>query len=278
MWEKQKALFASIASNPTVLWVTVFVIAGIVAASVSGFLRVRRIQPNRFKWKQVRTEVIIIAIGALTSGFFLGGLTKFLNGHGWITYNNAPAAWWVILLEFAVYFVLFDTWFYWFHRLMHKEPIYRLVHKWHHYSTAPTLLTTISVSPLESLINGGFLPLFTAAVTLHKESMMFIGPTAALMGFYLHSGYEFLPRWWNKSWATKWFITATFHDQHHKYFSYNYGGYTTLWDRLCGTMRKKYEDDFANPKARRLYDEEKRAKLAGVTGSSEIPAAMDAPA
>ena len=44
-----------------------------------------------------------------------------------------------------------------FHRLMHKEPVYTLVHKWHHYSTAPSVLTTVSVNPVESLVNGGFL-------------------------------------------------------------------------------------------------------------------------
>jgi Delta7-sterol 5-desaturase len=66
----------------------------------------------------------------------------------------------------------------------------------------------------------------------------------------VHSGYEFLPRWWNKSWATKWFITTTFHDQHHKFFNFNYGGYTTLWDWVCGTVRPKYEADFAQLKAR----------------------------
>ena len=61
---------------------------------------------------------------------------------------------------------------------------------------------------------------------------------------------NFSRRWWNRSWATKWFITATFHDQHHKYFNFNYGGYTTIWDRICGTMRPKFEQDFAQLKAR----------------------------
>src|SRR3546814_8430177 len=53
----------------------------------------------------------------------------------------------------------------------------------------------------------------------------------------------FMPRWWNRSWATKWFITATFHDQHHRFFTGNYGGYTTIWDRLCGTMRTRRSEE-----------------------------------
>jgi lathosterol oxidase len=64
-----------------------------------------------------------------------------------------------------------------------------------------------------------------------------------------------LPRWWNRSWATKWFISATFHDQHHRYFTGNFGGYTTIWDRLCGTMRPKFEADFDKIKQRRKTDD-----------------------
>ena len=252
MIEKQKAILHHLASDPLLLWMLVFLAGFLVLGMLTGFFRVRRIQPGALRWKQIRIEIVVIAIGFATSGLFIGAWTNFLKSTGWIQFNLAPAAWWQIVLEFLLYFVLFDTWFYWLHRAVHIEPLYKLIHKWHHYSTAPTVFTTVSVNPLETLFSGGFLPLMTAVITLHRDSMVFIGPFAALMGLYVHSGYEFLPRWWNKSWATKWFITATFHDQHHKYFNYNYGGYTTLWDRLCGTVRKKYEHDFENPKARRL--------------------------
>jgi lathosterol oxidase len=70
------------------------------------------------------------------------------------------------------------------------------------------------------------------------------------MGLYVHSGYEFFPRWWNKTWATKWFITATFHDHHHHYFKWNFGGYTTIWDWICGTVRPNFEQDYEQIKSR----------------------------
>src|SRR3546814_9973104 len=92
--------------------------------------------------------------------------------------------------------------------------------------------------------------MFLAVFTVHYATMALILPTNIVMGLYVHSGYEFMPRWWNRSWATKWFITATFHDQHHRFFTGNYGGYTTIWDRLCGTMRTRFEADFDKVKAR----------------------------
>ncbi|MFT4025755.1 MAG: sterol desaturase family protein [Novosphingobium sp.] len=235
--------------NTVQLWLTAFVVAMVVLGIVSGFFKARRIQPGRFKWKIFGLEATVAVVGGFITGFLFKGLTWGLAAMHPTFINPAPAAWWQIALEFGAFFFLFDTWFYWLHRWMHKEPFYSLIHKLHHKSTSPNLLTTLSVNPLESLVNGGFSPIFAFAATLiavpiHKETMGLIGATTILMGLYVHAGHEFLPRWWNRTWATKWFITTTFHDQHHKYFNYNFGGFTTIWDYLCGTVRKKYEADF----------------------------------
>lgn len=226
------------------LWLWAFVATGIIAGITSGFFKARKIQPRGFKWKIFRNEALIAVVTLAISGKVIGTMRSWLTAHDWITFNSAPASWWIVALEFAAYFILFDTYFYWLHRWMHKEPVYSWVHKLHHKSTSPNLLTTLSVNPLESIINGGFVPLFLTVFTIHDATMALILPTNIVMGLYVHSGYEFLPRWWNRTWATKWFISATFHDQHHRYFTGNFGGYTTVWDRLCGTMRKKYEADF----------------------------------
>jgi sterol desaturase/sphingolipid hydroxylase (fatty acid hydroxylase superfamily) len=96
--------------------------------------------------------------------------------------------------------------------------------------------------------------IFVTVVDVHDASMALIVPTNVLMGLWVHSGYEFLPKWWNRTWLTKWFISATFHDHHHKYFTANFGGYTTVWDRLCGTVHKRFESDFVKIKERPLRE------------------------
>lgn len=221
-----------------------FLGSGLVVGISTGYLRARKIQPKGFRWRLLGREIIWGAVNLTASAFLLGGAGQWLRSHGFITYNDGPASVWIVALEVTLYFVGFDTWFYWWHRLMHKEPFYTLIHKVHHGSPSPNLLTTFSESPLESFVNGSSLLLFTAILTVHEQSMLIIAPFAPLMGLYVHSGHEFLPRWWNKTWATKWFISATFHDQHHRYFKGNYGGFTTVWDRLCGTMRPTFEADF----------------------------------
>lgn len=242
---ERKGFFANLmAGDPLTLWLTAFVVVGVTVGVISGFFKARKIQPRGFKLKTLRNEILVAVIGIPISGLLLGWLSWILNHYELIQWNAAPAAWWQVALEYALYFFLFDTWFYWLHRWMHKEPMYKLIHKVHHWSTSPNLMTTTSVNPLESLVNGGFVPLFTALFTVHQETLALILPTNIVMGYYVHSGYEFFPKWWNKSWLSKWFITATFHDQHHRYFTVNYGGYTTIWDRICGTMRPKYEAEF----------------------------------
>lgn len=233
-----------------VLWLVLFVIGGIAVGISRGFFRARKIQPRGFRWEIFRQEIVVALISVFFSATVLSALTAQLNKHGFISYSKEPATWWIIALEFAFSFFAFDTYFYWLHRWMHKKPIYQWIHKLHHHSTSPNLLTTLSVNPLESFINGGFAPLFVTLFTVHEETAKLLIPCNFIMGLYVHCGYEFLPRWWNKSWLTKWFITTTFHDQHHKYFNYNYGGYTTIWDYICGTVRGKYESDFDQLKAR----------------------------
>lgn len=224
------------------------------ASGLNAFLAIafktRKIQPNGFKWTIYRDEFAFGLLNVMLSGVLIGGMTAFLSSRGLSKIISEPTGGWGVTAELALYFFAFDTWFYWLHRLMHKGQFYTWIHKIHHRSTSPNVATTFSVSPLESLVNGGFIPLFTAVVPVHAQSLAPMTAIAGAMGIYVHCGYEFMPRWWNKSWVTKWFITATFHDQHHKYFNWNFGGYTTIWDRLCGTIRRKFENDFDQAKVR----------------------------
>lgn len=228
------------------VWFGLFIATALITGIVSGFFKSRKIQSKGLDWKILRHEAIFIVLSLTLASFVIGALITVLKDAGWITFKTGPASWWVILLEYAGYFLFFDTCFYWAHRAMHIEPYYRWIHKTHHKSVTPHPLSSLSMHPLESLIEGTFVPLFVTLFTIHETTMVLVTPTAVLMGLYVHSGFEFLPRWWNRSWLTKWFISATFHDQHHRHFVGNYGGYTTIWDYLCGTVRPQYERDFRN--------------------------------
>lgn len=177
------------------IWIIGLVALGVVSGIATGFFRARKIQPKGFRWKVFRWKLFGAAVTAVVSGTVLGATSEFLLSHGLIHTNDKPAAYWLVGLEYALYFFLFDTWSYWLHRWMHK-------------STSPNLLTTVSVNPIESFINGGFVPLFLCIATLidlpiHSAAVALMVPTNIVMGLYVHSGYEFLPRWWNRSWLSK---------------------------------------------------------------------------
>jgi Delta7-sterol 5-desaturase len=213
-------------AHPLVWWLGFMAVAGLGAGVVTGYFRARKIQPNTFRWSIFRREAVWAAANVSVTTFALGALTAWLTSQGWVSFKSEPASWYII--EYALYFFGFDTWFYWWHRVMHLEPVYRLTHKVHHQSISPNPLTSLSMNPVEGVIEGAWLPLLTAMFTLHEATMVLVVPTAVIMGQYVHCGHEFLPRWWHRTWLTKWFITATFHDQHHRHFKGNYGGFTPI--------------------------------------------------
>src|SRR5262249_17520602 len=54
------------------------------------------------------------------------------------------------IVSFALSLFLFDTWFYWFHRLLHWKPLFRTVHRWHHLCRTPTVWSNNSDTFLDN--------------------------------------------------------------------------------------------------------------------------------
>ena len=232
----------------------IWLMAGFVSLLMFGvfrfFFRPRRIQATSFDWRILRHELICSALTLGMSGYIFGLLRRALGTGGRRSFAEDPAAWWEIGFEFAVYFFAFDLYFYLLHRLMHMGPLYTLIHKTHHRSLAPNPLTAFSFNPIEGALTGGFLSVFLASFQVHRPSLFLIVSFQPFMSMFVHAGHEIFPRWWYRTWFTKWFLTSMFHDQHHQYFNCNYGGFTTLWDRLFGTVNPSFEDDFERLKAR----------------------------
>jgi Delta7-sterol 5-desaturase len=94
------------------LWFVLFLASGLIAGIVTGFFKARKIQPKGFKWKTFRNEGIFAAINLVASGFLIGAPMAWLTTNGYIAVDKGPFDWWRIALEYALYFFLFDTWFY----------------------------------------------------------------------------------------------------------------------------------------------------------------------
>lgn len=242
--------FISTGNAVATSWILVFVVTMALLGLSRTIANVRKIQQRKFTWPILRHELKWSALNLACTTFVLSQVSSILVQVGWLETNPEPAAWYVVLGEFVLYFFVFDLYFYAVHRSMHFEPLYTWTHRVHHKSISPNPLSSSSMNPLEGVTEGLIIPIFLASFTVHETTMIFIIPFATLMGLYVHCGYEFMPRWWYRNPLTSWFITPMFHDQHHQYVRFNYGGYTTIWDRVLRTTRPQFYDDFDRLKSR----------------------------
>ncbi|MGE5268635.1 MAG: sterol desaturase family protein [Thiohalocapsa sp.] len=141
-------------------------------------------------------------------------------------------------VSFVASLVLFDTWFYWFHRLIHTRPFYRFVHRWHHLTVTPVAWSNNSDRLLDNLFLQSYwlvahflLPAAPLVLIAHKLYDQVTGVVG-------HSGYEHGGMW---CWPPSPLVGVTHHDQHHRFFRCNYATHFTLWDRLMGTLHPEHD-------------------------------------
>ncbi len=220
------------------LLLTIYVAVGSGISAINRRNPGRRIQSNECPPDRVRADVVQSIRSLLVISAFLGlGLTLQSNGWGWTPLEPTPVN---LLLGFLASLVLFDTWFYWGHRLIHTRPFYRRIHRWHHLSPTPTAWSNNSDTFLDNLFLQSYwlvaifiIPISPWVLVVHKVYDQITG----MIG---HAGFEYFAgpgaRWPSPMVAT------VFHDQHHKHFTCNYATHFSLWDRIMGTMHTDYDE------------------------------------
>jgi len=135
---------------------------------------------------------------------------------------------------FIAFFFLIPVWesfyFYWIHRLLHTNLLYRF-HALHHRNTDVGPWSGLSMHPVEHVLYFGtviihlFLPTHPVHVIFH---LMFYALTAVTT----HTGFEGL--WFRNR---KRVHLGMFHHQiHHRFFEVNYGNLDVPWDKLFGSF------------------------------------------
>jgi sterol desaturase/sphingolipid hydroxylase (fatty acid hydroxylase superfamily) len=195
----------------------------------------RRIQTRPMK-NQVAMEIgQSVKSLALIAALVAGG--HFCQAKGWAL-APWPTTWWSLPLLAVVSLVLYDAWFYWGHRLMHTERLYRF-HAHHHKSIVPTPWSNNSDTMVGAFVEQAyflvvpfFLPLSPELLAAHKIFDQITG----MVG---HAGHEYFA---SPSARRPWpLLCTTFHDQHHGYFRYNYANTFSWWDRWMGTIHPSYD-------------------------------------
>ena len=202
----------------------------------------RRIQQGRQGEDRVRGEIIqSVKSLTVTSGCVAGGL--FLQHQGWTIWPPLPVSWITVPIMLVVSIILYDTWFYWGHRLMHTRALYKH-HFLHHRSVAPTVWSNYSDSLIDALAMQSYyliapllLPIPGVVLVIHRLWDHINGQIG-------HSGFEYFADRTTRYPSPM--VCVTFHDQHHEHFRYNYANFFSFWDRLCGTLHPGYDRQVAS--------------------------------
>lgn len=133
----------------------------------------------------------------------------------------------------AVFFLV-PVWnsfyFYWIHRLLHTDALYRF-HALHHRNTDIGPWSGLSMHPIEHVIYFATV-LIHFIVPTHPVHMMFHLMFYALLAVTTHTGFEGL---WFRN-RKRLHLGMFHHQMHHRYFECNYGNLDLPWDKLFGSF------------------------------------------
>lgn len=142
--------------------------------------------------------------------------------------------WWICSIP--IYYLINDAVFYWIHRVLHTEVMYKLSHQYHHKSKPPSVYTALSADVIEFLSEGIFSGFFQAfIIPIHYTTHRILALSIMIWSCFVHAETDFLPRC-----LEPYIVTSKYHHVHHKYGRNNQSNFSmvfTLWDRLCGTVR-----------------------------------------
>ncbi|KAK4181799.1 fatty acid hydroxylase superfamily-domain-containing protein [Triangularia setosa] len=144
---------------------------------------------------------------------------------------------WKIAMQIVIFFILEDTWHYWFHRALHYGPLYKSIHKLHHTYSAPFGLAAEYASPIEVMLLGfGIVgcPIVWTLITndFHLVTMYLWIVLRLFQAIDAHSGYDFP---WSLRHILPFWAGADHHDLHHERFIGNYASSFRWWDYCLDT-------------------------------------------
>lgn len=197
-------------------------------------------------------------IGLCTVPFFLAevqGYSKLYDRS-----EDGPGMWYNIL-QFPIFLMFTDFFIYWIHRGLHHPTIYKKLHKAHHKWIVPTPFASHAFHPLDGFAQSVPYHVFPFLFPLQKFAYIGLFVFVNIWTVMIHDG----------EYATNSEIIngAACHTMHHLYFRYNYGQYTTLWDRLGGSYRAPNDELFSKEEKMSKDEWDRQAKEAAEISRQE---------
>lgn len=213
---------------------------------INKFITHKKIQQRYPKLKDYVREIGFSVITIFIFAFIPLLLINNNSVRPFTTYytNIAEYGWPYFFFAFLLMLIMHDTYFYWTHRLMHHPSVFRIFHLVHHKSINPSPWAAYAFHPLEAIIEVGIVVVFLFTIPIHKYHLGLFFLFMIIYNVYGHLGWELYPKGFSRHWLGKWINTSVNHNQHHQFFKGNYGLYFLFWDRLMGTIRDDYDQQF----------------------------------
>lgn len=158
---------------------------------------------------------------------------------------------WYDFFQFPLFLVFTDCFIYLIHRGLHHPLVYRHLHKPHHKWIMPTPYASHAFHPIDG---------FAQSVPYHVFPFIFPLQKLAYVGLFVFINFWTIMIHDGEYYANNPVINgAACHSVHHFAFNYNYGQYTTFWDRIGGSYRAPDAELF-----------EKEAKMSKKTWEKQV--------
>ncbi|KAF8457198.1 hypothetical protein BGX38DRAFT_1248622 [Terfezia claveryi] len=180
---------------------------------------------NQIRQEIAQTNAALPVMAILTVPFFL----TEVKGYSLLYSSTADVPMWYNFFQFPLFIAFTDCFIYLIHRGLHYPLIYKHLHKPHHKWIMPTPYASHAFHPLDGYAQSIPYHVFPFIFPLHKLAYIALFSFINIWTIFIHDG-EYL--------ANSPIINgAACHTMHHLYFNYNYGQFTTIWDRIGGSYR-----------------------------------------
>eukprot|EP00004_Rigifila_ramosa_P008116 TRINITY_DN1929_c0_g1_i2.p1 TRINITY_DN1929_c0_g1~~TRINITY_DN1929_c0_g1_i2.p1 ORF type:complete len:273 (-),score=43.58 TRINITY_DN1929_c0_g1_i2:45-839(-) len=162
--------------------------------------------------REILTGLCILTMIAFWMTWWMDSVEPQLPYFGY--YDTNPYTISDFLLSLFVYMFVFDTWFYWTHRMLHGRWFWKHVHYYHHSFTDPSGFSQDAMHPFETWLQmqGHVIPTFFMPV--HPLAHSWFGFLTGVFAICAHDGRA---------------MDLNGHMLHHQYKSCNFGLYWGFW-------------------------------------------------
>ena len=142
------------------------------------------------------------------------------------------AGYYGIAIQVVTFIAFTDGFIYWIHRFLHHKSIYKTFHKDHHKWKVPTPFASHAFHPVDGFLQSCPYHIYPFLFPLHNFTYLLLFVFVNIWTVSIHDGNYRVPD------VLKPYINGSAHHMdHHLYYSYNYGQFFTLWDRIGSSFR-----------------------------------------